>query len=63
VKSPKPKVVEADNAETTALGKPAKTAPAKAKSKAKAKKSETPDDTPLDDDGEKVVSLDSFRKK
>ncbi len=43
----------------TALGAPAK----KSVSKAKAKKSDDSDDTEPDNDGEKVVSLDSFRKK
>lgn len=49
---------------TTALGAPAKKTVSKAKPKAKAKdkKSDGDDDKP-DNDGEKVVSLDSFRKK
>ena len=50
---------------TTALGAPAKktvTEP-KGKAKAKAEKPDGDDDTPSDNDGEKVVSLDSFRKK
>lgn len=58
------KAIPVEPAETTALGKPAKTAPSKAKSKskkAKAPKDDTPDT--VVDDGEKVVSLDSFRKK
>ena len=60
----KPSVVS----ETTALGAPAKKTVSKAKpKKAKAKKSDekpdSDDDSPSDNDGEKVVSLDSFRKK
>ena len=56
------KAVPVEPATTTALGKPAKTAPAK--SKAKASNADDGDDTPDGDgDGEKVVSLDSFRKK
>ena len=52
---------------TTALGAPAKKTVSKAKSKAKAKDkksdADSDDDKPSDNDGEKVVSLDSFRKK
>ena len=48
---------------TTALGAPAKKTVSKAKAKAKPKKPDDDDDTPPDNDGEKVVSLDSFRKK
>jgi hypothetical protein len=55
--APTPKAVDT---ETTALGAPAK----KSVSKAKAKKPAKDDaDTPKEDAGEKVVSLDSFRKK
>lgn len=44
---------------STALGSPAK----KSVSKAKTKKSDEADETPPENDGPKVVSLDSFRKK
>ena len=47
---------------TTALGAPAKKSVSKAKAK-KPKKDDTSDTPPSDDDGPKVVSLDSFRKK
>ena len=47
---------------STALGSPAKKTVSKAKPKAKSADKDGDDDKP-DNDGEKVVSLDSFRKK
>ena len=59
-----PKVVET---ETTALGAPAKKSVTKAKAKKPKAKDEKPNpeskDDKTEDSGEKVVSLDSFRKK
>ncbi len=61
-----PKKTPSVVAETTALGAPAKKSVTKTKAKAKEKKSKdetAKDDTPAEASGEKVVSLDSFRKK
>jgi len=59
-KAPAPKAVET---ESTALGAPAKKSVTKSKGKKSKTKDETPEDKAKEDSGEKVVSLDSFRKK
>jgi len=59
-KSPTPKAVDT---KSTALGAPAKKSVTKSKAKNSKAKDEKPKDDAPEDAGEKVVSLDSFRKK